>query len=279
MSFAIVTDSTCDLPQEYVDKYKIKVVPLYVTWGNESLKDGLEITPDAFYERLNTDPNHPKTSQPSVADFAQAYKDVRTEQGVEDILAIVVSKDVSGTYNSATQALEIIDFPVTVIDSRIASIAMGFLALTAAEAREAGKSFTETVEIVKEAVPKVQIYFAAATLEYLQKGGRIGKASQIIGETLKIKPIMRADEGEVGAVAKVRTAKRALPKVVDFIKNDTAGKKIKRLAIMHANAPDDVEILKELLADMHDDIIITIAGPAVGTHAGPGLYGVAYELE
>lgn len=279
MSFAIVTDSTCDLPQEYVAKYNIQIVPLYVNWGSQSLKDGVDITSNQFYKRLATDSEHPKTSQPSATDFAEAYKQARTEEGVEDVLAIVVSKEVSGTYNSAMQALELIDFPVTIIDSRISSIAMGFLILTAAEARDAGKSFTEVVEIVKNAVPNVQIYFAVANLEYLQRGGRIGKASQIIGETLKIKPVMYADDGVIGAKAKVRTAKRALQKVVDLVKEDVAEKTVKRMAIMHTNAPAEVEKLRELLADMHNDIIVITACAAVGTHGGPGLYGVAYELE
>lgn len=279
MSFAIVTDSTCDLPQEYVDKYNIHVAPLYINWGTESLKDGVDITSEQFYQRLATDPDHPKTSQPSVADFAEIYKNIRETGESAEILTIVVSKEVSGTYNSAIQAKDLVDIPVTVVDSRIASIAMGFLVLTAAEARAEGKSLAEVVKILETAIPKVQIYFTVATLEFLQRGGRIGKASQLIGETLKIKPIMYADDGVVGAKTKVRTAKRALQKVVDLVKEDVEGRTVKRLAIIHANAPDDVEALQGLLADVYDDILVITVCTAVGTHAGPGLYGVTYELE
>lgn len=280
MSYAIVVDGTCDFPHKDMQQRGIEVVPLYVVFGEDSYKDGVTIHSEAFFEKLRTDPRHPTTSQPTIADFVEAYQAAKEKAGADRVLAIVVSKDVSGTYNSAIQAVEQVDFPVEVIDSRIASLPLGFLALTAADARDAGKSFEETIEIVKSKIPKVQIYFTVATLEYLHRGGRIGGAAKFFGEALKIKPILTAENGQVGSVDRVRTAKRALNRIVELVENDTSGKKIKRLGIIHAQAPDDVESLKEAVAGWdYEKLVVCTASSAVGTHGGPGLYGLCYELE
>jgi DegV family protein with EDD domain len=280
MSFAIVVDSTNDFPQEVMEARGIHVVPLYVAFGEDSYKDGVEIQKEEFYEKLKSDPRHPTTSQPTIADFVEAYKAAKEKAGAEKVMAIVVSNDVSGTHNSAIQAVELVDFPVEVIDSRIASLPLAYLAFNAAEARDAGKSFEETVEIVKSKIPKVQIYFTVATLEYLHRGGRIGGAAKFIGEALKIKPIMKAEDGQVGPVDRVRTAKRALMKIVELVENDTSGKKIKRLGILHAQTPEDVEKLKDVIADWdYEELDVCTASSAVGTHGGPGLYGLCYEVE
>jgi DegV family protein with EDD domain len=278
MTFAIVTDGTSDLPSEMAKARHIHVVPLYVIFGTQSYKDGIDIKSAEFYRRIEKE--HPKTSQPTAADFVEGYRKAKEAENAEQVLAIVVSSGVSGTYNSAIQAAGQVDFKVEVIDSQIASIALGFLALTAADMRDAGKSFEETVTAVRAAVPKVEIYFTVATLEYLRRGGRIGGAQKFIGEALKIKPIMYAKNGQVESKDKVRTAKRALARLIEILHEQTDGKKIKRLGIMHANADEDVEELKKELAEFNaPELIVTTVCSAVGTHGGPGLYGVAYEVE
>lgn len=279
-SFAIVTDSTCDLPESYLKDRKIHVVPQYVLWGTESYRDGIDLTSEAFYERLSTDSESPKTSQPAVGDFVEHYRKARDEANADGVLAVVVSAGVSGTYNSAIQAAEQVDFPVKVVDSRIASIGLGFLALEAADARDANKSLDEAYDHVQAAVPNCQIYFTVATLEYLHRGGRIGGASRFLGDTLKIKPILYRVDGKVEAKDRVRTAKRAMRKIVDLVREDTSGRRIKRLGIMHAEAPDDVATLKELLSEFDcDELIVTTVCTAVGVHGGPGLYGASYQVE
>lgn len=278
--FAIVTDSTCDLPTDVAQQRSIYVVPQYVLWGAESFKDGVDITSEDFYKRLETDSETPKTSQPTVGDFAEAYEKARSETDSDGVLAVVVSSGVSGTHNSAVQAAALVDFPVEIIDSRIASISLGFLCLEAADVRDAGQSLKEAAAHVQAAVPNVQIYFTVATLEYLHRGGRIGGASRFIGDTFKIKPILYADDGQVAPKDRVRTAKRALQRVIDLVREDTAGKHIKRLGIVHANAPEDVESLKAGVADLEaDEFYVSTVCTAVGTHAGPGMYGLAYQFE
>lgn len=280
MSFAIVTDSTSDMPEDIRKANNIHVVPLYITFGTESFKDGETITSNDFYQKLVTSSVHPMTSQPTMADFVEAYKQAREEANADSVLAIVVSSEVSGTYNSAIQAKDQVDFPVEVVDSRIASIPLTFLAMEAAEARDAGKSFEETVALIRAKVDDVAIFFTVATLEYLHRGGRIGGAAKFFGEALKIKPILRALDGIIQPVDRVRTAKKAMAKLIELTKEDIGDRKLKRLGILEAQSPEEVEQLKAAIADWFDgEIIVFRAGTAVGTHAGPGLYGLGYEVE
>lgn len=279
MSFAIVTDSTCDLPKTLTKAHQIFVVPQYVNFGIESFQDGKTIEFDDFYAKLATTTTHPTTSQPTVGDFVEYYKLAKTETDADEVLAIVVSSEVSGTYNSAVQAAEMVDFPVEVVDSRITSIAMGFLCLDAAEARDAGKSFRETLALIHGAIDKVQIYVTVATLEYLQRSGRITGTAKLFGEALKIKPILCAVDGKVEPVDRVRTSKKALARLVELANQSIDGHTIKRLGILEAHAPEEVDQLQSRLMGWIDgQIDVFRAGATVGAHAGPGLYGLAYEL-
>jgi DegV family protein with EDD domain len=278
MTYAIVTDSTCDLPIEVVRELQINVVPMYIIWGTQSYKDGVDISKTEFYARLQTDSQHPKTSQPTPNDFADAYRRAK-DNGAEGVLCLVVSSGVSGTYNSAVQAVEMVDIPVTVIDTKVSTIAMGFLVMTAAEARASGKSLQETADLIRDSLNKVSLFFTLATLEYLRRGGRIGMASRVLGDTLNIKPILTAVDGVIAPKDRVRTAKRALQTLADIVKAEINGRPVKRLGIFHAQAESDVEKLSVLLAELNTDIMVVPVCTAVGTHGGPGLYGVAYELK
>lgn len=279
VTIAIVADSTCDLRPDVAASRQIHVVPLHVQWGSESFRDGIDLTAEEFYARLATSKTLPTTSQPSPAEFAEAFKQAREAVGAEAVLCFTLSAELSSTHHSAVQAVGLVDFPVHVIDSRSTSLSTGFLALTAADARDAGCSTDETLRIATEAVPKQHLYFTVGSLEYLQRGGRIGRARQLVGDLLQLKPVLFADEGEVGVKGTVRTRNRALQHIVDLTEENRGHSTFKRLTIVHAQAED-----RDILADMvrtrlnYDKIEFALISLVLGVHLGPGSIGIAFEL-
>lgn len=280
MPTAIVTDSTCDLPAALTAERQIYVVPQYVVWGTKSYLDGVELTAEEFYRRLPTEKILPKTSQPSPGDFAAMYRKAKEETNADAIVCITLTADLSGTHNSAVQAVSQVDFPVHVIDARTASLPLGFLVLTAADARDAGQSAEQIAATVKAALSKVQIYFTLATLEYLQRGGRIGAASRFIGDTLNIRPILFVDHGKVGVKEKVRTRSRGVKRLAELIAEAQQGHTIKRLGVIHGAALDEAQELADTLKNRFgvDPVYLTSCCSAVGVHMGPGVIGVVYQL-
>ena len=280
-SIAIVTDSTCDLPSEIIETRNIHVVPQYVVWGTESLKDGVDIKGKEFYQRLATTDVLPQTSQPSAGDFAEAYKTVTKDDNVEAIICLTVSSVLSGTYNSAVQAAEMIDTPVHVVDAKTASLPLGFLVLTAADARDEGKSFDEVVKITEANVDKIQIYFTLASLEFLHRGGRIGGAKRLFGEAFKIRPILYVEDGGVGVKESVRTRKRGLARILDIIEEVQQNQEFRRLGVIHGDAESDAQILiEEIKARFNiEQVFFNNCCSSVGVHMGPSVIGVAYQLK
>ena len=214
MKVAIVTDSTSDIPISIAKERRITIVPLHIQWGNESLTDGVDITPAVFYERLPTATVMPTTSQPSAGEFVEKFKQAREQEGADGIVCITLSKAVSGTYASAEAAIGMVDFPVKLVDSRTASLALGYTAMAAADARDQGKSMDEIASIADAAAKRTAILFTCNTLEYLHRGGRIGGAKRFIGTALNIKPILHVKDGQVAALESVRTRKKAVQRLV-----------------------------------------------------------------
>ncbi len=278
---AIVVDSTADLPKHIADERRIYVVPEYILWGTESFRDGVDLEPEPFYWRLKTDPVIPKTSQPSPADFLKAFQTAVEETKAESVICLCLSADLSGTYNSAMQAKEQADFPVRVIDSRNASMPLAFLALTAADGRDGGRSATEIERYIRSSLPKTNILFTVSSLEYLHRGGRIGGAQRLIGDTLKIKPILTVIDGKVAARESVRTQKRVVQRMIDLIDEIRQGQEIWRLGVMHGMIPDEAKALLDQIQERYhpDTLLINNAGPAVATHVGPGCLGIAYQFK
>ncbi|MDO7905237.1 DegV family protein [Paenibacillus sp. JX-17] len=274
----IVTDSTSDIPQEVLDQYGIVAVPLQVMFGEETYADGVDITAGQFYEKLVKSKELPTTSQPSPASFMAAYQDLLDRHPDADIVSIHLSSGLSGTYQSALLAQSMLDQPerVTVLDSKSASYGYGLLVVHAAELARQGARADSIARAVEELHQHRKLYFLVDNLEYLQKGGRIGKASAMLGTLLNIKPILSIDEeGIIYAVEKVRGHKKAMARIVEMFEQDFKGRPV-HVALGHTADPSSVEPLRELLDQHFDvaDVVYTNVGAVIGTHVGPGVIAV-----
>ena len=281
MALKIVTDSSCDLPPDLALSKGITVVPCYVYFGDQEFKDGLDLGPDEFYERLVASSDLPTTSQPSVADFIDVYRALSDEG--HDVVSIHLSAKLSGTLNSALQAREALMSDtssqaasggrIEIIDSNLASMALGLVVLEAAEMVESGATCDQVVEGVNANLPLTHCQFTLDTLEYLQKGGRIGKASAFLGSLLSIKPILRVHDGEVHPVERVRTRQKALNKLEEIVRGLEP---VRRLGVIYNTSPGEAEALRDRLSDLvpKEEIIMSRFGPAVGRYVGPNALGV-----
>ena len=274
MSVKIVTDSTSDLPDDLAKQLDITVVPLNVNFDDVVYKDGIDITEDAFYEKLITSVKLPTTSQPSVGDFLSVYQALSNDG--HEIVSIHVSDKLSGTYNSATQAKEALpnSAQVHIIDSQQVSMSLGLIAQHAAEMVQAGDSYQQVIDGVNSCLPHTFVFALLDTLEYLQKGGRIGKAQAFFGSLLRVKPIITSKDGEVHPLERVRTRAQGIQKVQEIVRKLST---LRRLSIMHSTTLADAESLAQQFNDLLpiDDIIVSRFGSVLGTHAGPGALGVA----
>ena len=279
MAVKLVTDSTCDLPRDLAKQWDLTVIPCNVHFDDEVYKDGIDIGPDEFYQRLVTSPRLPTTAQPSVNDFVQVYEPLSNEG--HDVVSIHLSANFSGTLNSATQAREAIQSSgqssrpgrIEIIDSRMASTGLGLVVLEAARMVKSGASYDRVVEGVRASLPQVHSYFLVDTLEYLQKGGRIGKASAFVGSLLNIKPLLMIKDGAAHPVERARTRERGLHRLAEIVRGFAP---VKSLSIIYSTTPDDAEALKDRLKGLvpEDELIISRFGPVVGTYLGPGALGV-----
>lgn len=277
---AIVCDSTCDLGPESLSGLHVVMVPLRVRFGDDTYLDWVEMTPDAFYERLVSSPVLPKTSQPSPADFSAAYERLAGE-GVEEIVSIHLSSALSGTVESATLAATTAPVPVRVIDTRLVSQAAGLVVKAAVHARESGGDAAAIEEAALAVAASCRLFFILNTLDYLVKGGRAGKAAGLAVALLNIKPVLsiRSPEGIVEPFKKVKGTKRAVSELVAHVRADTAGRRF-RMRLLHANALPLAEELRDavLTAGCDCDIDgIGDVGAVIGTYAGPGAIGLAYH--
>ena len=234
MTVKIVTDSTADLPDELVKEMGITVVPVYVRFGEEVLRDRVDISEDEFYERLTHDPVHPNTTQPTPQDFVDVYK--KLSPAADGIVSIHLTGKLSGTCNSALMARETVgkECPIEVVDSETLSMALGLVVIAAATAAKAGESMDKIVEAAKQAMPKIRLLFLLDTLEYLKKGGRIGKAKALLGSILSVKPVLTIKDGELVPAGQVRTRAKGMDKLFEFVKN-VGG--IQDLAVVYNTTP------------------------------------------
>ena len=275
---AIVVDSTAQMPAELVQQHGIHVIPQTLVWGAETFHDDVDITPAQFYDRLREDPVFPTTSQASVREFQELLTSVGA--GAEEgVLVVVLSGELSGTLNSATQARALLpEMQIEIVDTRTTAMAMGFVVLAAARAAEAGKSLAECTHLVRSALDRVGMFLTVETLEYLHRGGRIGGARKLLGNALKIKPVLTVKDGLVQEAGKVRTRKKALRHVVDEVSAAVEGKENIRLAALHAAARDDAAALLQTASERLNPIEAHLAelSPVVGAHVGPGTVGLAW---
>jgi len=275
----IVTDSTADLPEDLVREYGITVVPVLVQFGRESLRDGVDITKDEFYARLVESDEPPKTAAPSVGMFEEVFR-----QGAADgseIVSISLVGNLSGTYNAARQAAQIVDGArIVCVDSRTTTLPMGFMVLRAAQAARAGRPLDEIVALVESLRPRAVLYVALQTLRYLEKGGRIGKMRALLGTMLNVKPILQVRDEEVQPVEQVRTWKRVPPRMVELARSRG---EYDDLAVVYTTTRDVAEQVADLCAAAglmpRERIYVAQAGGVLGTHVGPGAIGIGGLLK
>jgi len=272
----IVTDSSANLPERLVQQYNIAVVPLNVHIGEKSYQEGINLSREEFYRRLPKTHPLPTTSQPSAGQFQEVYERIFSDG--DEVLSMHLSSRLSGTYASAAGAKSMMrDAPLTLFDSGTVSVGLGILVLAAARAAQDGFAREEIVALLEKMAARTIIYFTVDTLEYLQRGGRIGTAAAWVGTILQLKPVLAIEQGEVLATDRVRTRKRALSRLLALLAEHCSAADAWWAGVAHIQADEESTRLTDTICR---DLPITGAlkaeiGPVIGTHGGPGTIGVA----
>jgi DegV family protein with EDD domain len=266
----IVTDSVADIPPKVAKELGITIVPLHVRFGTEVYRDGVDLTADQFFDRLPCSKTLPITSVPSPGDFAEIYNKLAEE--TDEILVITLTSKLSGTNDVAKQSIGLTKRKcrIEVVDSQMAIMGQGLIAITAARAAKAGANFDEVLDIIKRNIPRVDFRAAFDTLEYLERGGRIGKAQAFLGSVLKINPILGMKDGLVIPCGKERSRAKALEHLFNFAMSYSH---IEEMAVEYATAVDEAQMLVGQLSSNFpkERIYISRTGPVIGTHTGPSL--------
>ena len=270
MAVRIVTDSVADLPSQVVSELAITIVPLNVRFGTEVYRDGIDLTAERFYDRLVHGKTLPVTSVPSPGSFAEAYDKLAEE--TDEILAIIVSAKLSGTYEVALQSIGLMKRKcrVEVIDSQWAVMAQGFIVMKAAKAAKTGASLDEVIDVTRKTIPRVDFLAAFDTLEYLKRGGRIGRAQAFLGSMLRVNPLITLKDGVVEPAGRTRSRAKAIERLYHFAMSYSH---IEEIAVEDSACPDEAEALVERLSSEFpkERIYRSKTTPVIGTHTGPGL--------
>ena len=270
MAVRIVTDSVADLSSQVVSELAITIVPLNVRFGTEVYRDGIDLTAERFYDRLVHGKTLPVTSVPSPGTFAEAYDKLAEE--TDEILAIIVSAKLSGTYEVALQSIGLMKRKcrVEVIDSQWAVMAQGFIVMKAAKAAKTGASLDEVIDVTRKTIPRVDFLAAFDTLEYLKRGGRIGRAQAFLGSMLRVNPLITLKDGVVEPAGRTRSRAKAIERLYHFAMSYSH---IEEIAVEDSACPDEAEALVERLSSEFpkERIYRSKTTPVIGTHTGPGL--------
>ena len=273
MTVKIITDSTSDITAEEGAKLGITVIPLTVMFGREAHLDRVTITTDEFYRRLSTGDVFPTTTQPAPKDFAEVYDKLTDE--TDEILVITLSAKLSGTYQSAVSAIEMVQKKcrVEVIDSGMVAMGQGLVALAAASAAQQGAKLNELSDFVRDALSRSHWITYFDTLKYLAKGGRIGRAQGLLGSVLSFKPILTVKEGEISPLTRLRSQAAGVEYLYNYV---TSFQRIEELAVEHTTLPDEADRLAERLRSAFPDVNIrrSIVSPVLGVHGGPNAIAV-----
>jgi DegV family protein with EDD domain len=276
----IVTDSGSGITPEVARQYDITVIPLYVHFGNETFREGVDLQLPEFLSRLKSAPKLPTTSQPSAGDFLQVYTPM-TADGSE-VISIHLSAKLSGTVASACTAKGMLpNTRIHVMDTQFITAAQMFMVIEAARMAAAGKSSDDILARLNQFIAGFHLYFVVDTLEYLQKGGRIGKAAALLGTALQMKPLLALEDGIVDAKERIRTKNRALVRIQELAVQETAGRACRFLGVLHAVAYDEACQLQNHLVPRLSPVetMLSEVGPVIATHTGPGVVGVAFYAE
>jgi DegV family protein with EDD domain len=269
----IITDSTCDIPDQLLQQYGINIIPHYIIWGNQQYRDRVDMQPSEFYERIASDPDYPSSSQASIADFKKIFEEVAAK-GASEIIALTVSSAMSGAFHMASEAAKLVGVPVSVVDGKSPTMSLGWQVLAAARARDAGMKVSEIISMLDELKTKLVQYVAMESLEYLQKSGRIGNAVKWVGSVLKIRPLISINHktGLVEPASLSRTHKGLIDQMYGKFFEHFQGKQKLHIAVMHGNILNEAEELAERIRREFNpvELIINITGPVLGISTGPG---------
>ena len=275
MTIKIVTDSACDLPADIIQQFDIRVVPLFINIGNVSYQDGVDLSREEFYQKLPEYSPAPKTAAPGPGQFQKVYDEL-ADQGATAIISIHISESLSNTVEAARLgAKDFTRIPVTVLDSRQLSLGAGLLVVTAAKAAADGKSVEEIVAILDEKTKRTYTFAALDTLEYLRRGGRMSLAVASLGEILRIKPVLKMNDGKPTA-ERVRTTRRAVERLMELLKECQP---LEEVYMVHTYAEDKLEILRnevKAIFPSQTEVLAVPVTPVLGAHLGPGAYGFSF---
>jgi DegV family protein with EDD domain len=269
----IITDSTCDVPEELVKEQNIQIIPHLIIWGEEQFHDRVDLSPNAFYERLTTDSRRPTSSQASIQDFKNAFEAAEA-RGASEIIMLTVSSAMSGAYQCALNAAKLVKIPVSVVDSKGPTMTLGWQTLAAARARNAGASVAEILAELEKIRSRMVQFVCMDTIEYLQHGGRIGNAIKWVGGLLQVKPLVSINH-QSGLVEPVFLA-RTHHLVVDMMYKkffQQIGEKTKlHIAVLHGNVEEEACALAERIRQEFNpaEVLVNITGPVLGINTGPG---------
>ena len=274
MAVRIVTDSTADMPLEIAHALGISVVPLSVIFGEEVFREGVDISHDLFYDKLAHGKVLPTTSAPSVGDFLAVYEPLLKE--TDEIVSVHLSSKLSATYNNACQAAQVLadrGARIEVMDSQVVSLGLSFATMAAARVAREDGDIDRIKAAVDSAIRRIRIYILLNTLEYVRRGGRIGRARAFLGTMLRVKPLLSLRDGEVHPLEQVRTRARALERLFQIA---TSYPNIQEVAIGYSTNPQDAHDFEQRLAEVMPRVNIWVArfGPVIGTHGGPGVLGL-----
>jgi DegV family protein with EDD domain len=274
---AVVLDSTTTLPKDFLKGLEIRIAPAIIIWGQEEMRDGVDIQPDEFFRRLAAAKEMPSTSQATPIMFQEIYAELLAKG--YDLLVVTISSKLSGMYTSAVQAKEMFpDAKIEVVDSLTGTMTIGLSLIKVAEAIKAGASLQECRQILEHALANTGVLLTVDTLEYLHRGGRIGGATKFLGSALKLKPILEVVNGSFEGLEKVRTRSKALDRLVDLTLERIGDRRPIEIAALHADARQVAEDVIEKFKQRVDTVrtVVTSVSPGVGVHLGPGTVGLAF---
>ncbi len=275
----IVTDSIANLPPEVARDLEIAVIPAYVTFDNETLREDIDITSTEFFKRLAASPTLPVTSQPSVQDFETLYRKILTDHPGVTIISLHISAQLSGTLASARQAAaRVADADIRLFDTRSVTLGQALMVRQAAEMARRGENVEAILARLGDMRDRLRFYATLDTLDYLAKGGRIGRAARLLGTVLDMKPIIFIREGAVDAYGRQRSRARAIGMLRSLVLQDAAGVRGLHLAVMHGACEAEArQVADELVAALHPEVFLFgEVGPTLGTYVGPGTIGVTW---
>ena len=277
---AVMTDSTAYIPEEALQGLQIPVIPLWLIWGDERYRDGVDIDPPTFYRRLRMAKTFPSTSQPSAGEFEDFFGQM--SNGASAVVGVFISSKLSGTVPNALAAQEQLPgLTIRVVDSLSTSMGLGFMALAAARAAAAGRSVDEVTAAAEDMRDRVHVLFAVDTLEYLYRGGRIGGAKRLLGTALNIKPLLQLEEGGIEPLCQVRTKRKAVCQMLDVAEERLAGKRMAEASVIDVDSPEEADEIAEHVKERFgvSTVYRTAVSPVIGAHAGPGTVGICFYPE